>query len=142
MLCAGIPREALAAACDEAVRNMSKWLDLVAVTLIGKTFRPLVVLEDHRGKLSKALSGGNKRKLSVALAFLGNPKVNGDEGCWACSLPLLTSYELGDVNRLCFWTSHPPEWIRMCAASCGRLSSEGVRQETVGETKGCSHLMY
>lgn len=32
-------------------------------------------LKDHRGKLSSTLSGGNKRKLAVAIALLGNPPV-------------------------------------------------------------------
>jgi ABC-type multidrug transport system ATPase subunit len=30
-------------------------------------------LNNHRNKLSETLSGGNKRKLSVALALIGNP---------------------------------------------------------------------
>jgi len=32
-------------------------------------------LEEHRTKLSKALSGGNKRKLQVAICILGNPPI-------------------------------------------------------------------
>jgi len=32
-------------------------------------------LEDHKNKLAGALSGGNKRKLSVAIATLGNPPI-------------------------------------------------------------------
>ena len=32
-------------------------------------------LRDHRNKQSKNLSGGNKRKLSVAIALLGNPPI-------------------------------------------------------------------
>ena len=32
-------------------------------------------LKDHRKKQSKNLSGGNKRKLSVAIALLGNPPI-------------------------------------------------------------------
>ena len=32
-------------------------------------------LKDHRNKLSQTLSGGNKRKLSVAIAMLGNPPI-------------------------------------------------------------------
>ena len=32
-------------------------------------------LEEHRSKLSKALSGGNKRKLSVAICIIGNPPI-------------------------------------------------------------------
>ena len=32
-------------------------------------------LRDHRNKLSQTLSGGNKRKLSVAIAMLGNPPI-------------------------------------------------------------------
>ncbi len=32
-------------------------------------------LEDHRKKLAGALSGGNKRKLSVAICVLGNPPI-------------------------------------------------------------------
>lgn len=32
-------------------------------------------LQDHRSKLAKNLSGGNARKLSVAIALLGSPKV-------------------------------------------------------------------
>lgn len=32
-------------------------------------------LKDHRNKQSQTLSGGNKRKLSVAIALLGNPPI-------------------------------------------------------------------
>jgi ABC-type multidrug transport system ATPase subunit len=32
-------------------------------------------LSDHRKKASGTLSGGNKRKLSVAIATLGNPPI-------------------------------------------------------------------
>mgnify|MGYP003343390025 CR=1 FL=1 len=32
-------------------------------------------LKDHRNKLAGTLSGGNKRKLSVAMALLGNPPI-------------------------------------------------------------------
>ena len=32
-------------------------------------------LTDHRNKLAGTLSGGNKRKLSVAMALLGNPPI-------------------------------------------------------------------
>jgi len=32
-------------------------------------------LEDHRKKPAGTLSGGNKRKLSVALAIIGNPPI-------------------------------------------------------------------
>ena len=32
-------------------------------------------LKDHRDKLAGALSGGNKRKLSVAIAIIGNPPI-------------------------------------------------------------------
>ena len=32
-------------------------------------------LRDHKNKQSKNLSGGNKRKLSVAIALLGNPPI-------------------------------------------------------------------
>lgn len=32
-------------------------------------------LSEHRDKLSGSLSGGNKRKLSVAMALLGNPPI-------------------------------------------------------------------
>lgn len=32
-------------------------------------------LKDHRHKLAGTLSGGNKRKLSVAMALLGNPPI-------------------------------------------------------------------
>jgi len=32
-------------------------------------------LKDHRAKLSGTLSGGNKRKLSVAIATIGNPPI-------------------------------------------------------------------
>lgn len=32
-------------------------------------------LEEHRKKLAGALSGGNKRKLSVAMCVLGNPPI-------------------------------------------------------------------
>ena len=32
-------------------------------------------LEEYESKLSGSLSGGNKRKLSVAMAMIGNPKI-------------------------------------------------------------------
>ena len=32
-------------------------------------------LKDHRKRQSKNLSGGNKRKLSMAIALLGNPPI-------------------------------------------------------------------
>lgn len=32
-------------------------------------------LDEHKDKLAGALSGGNKRKLSVAMATLGNPPI-------------------------------------------------------------------
>ena len=32
-------------------------------------------LKDHRNKLAGTLSGGNKRKLSVGLALIGNPPI-------------------------------------------------------------------
>ena len=32
-------------------------------------------LEKHENSLSGTLSGGNKRKLSAAMSFLGNPSV-------------------------------------------------------------------
>jgi len=32
-------------------------------------------LKDHRHKLAGTLSGGNKRKLSVAMALIGNPPI-------------------------------------------------------------------
>lgn len=32
-------------------------------------------LQDHRKKASGTLSGGNKRKLSVAIAIVGNPPI-------------------------------------------------------------------
>jgi ABC-type multidrug transport system ATPase subunit len=32
-------------------------------------------LEEHRKKPAGTLSGGNKRKLSVAMAILGNPPI-------------------------------------------------------------------
>ena len=39
-----------------------------------KTIRNLN-LKDHRHKLAGNLSGGNKRKLSVAMALIGNPPI-------------------------------------------------------------------
>jgi ATP-binding cassette, subfamily A (ABC1), member 3 len=32
-------------------------------------------LQEHRGKMVKELSGGNKRKLAVAIAFMGNSRI-------------------------------------------------------------------
>lgn len=32
-------------------------------------------LEEHKNKTEKQLSGGNKRKLAVAIAFTGNPRI-------------------------------------------------------------------
>jgi ATP-binding cassette subfamily A (ABC1) protein 3 len=32
-------------------------------------------LDEHRKKLAGDLSGGNKRKLSVAMAIIGNPPI-------------------------------------------------------------------
>ena len=42
--------------------------------VIEKAIRDLN-LKDHRNKLAGTLSGGNKRKLSVAMALIGNPPV-------------------------------------------------------------------
>jgi len=42
--------------------------------MIEKTIKDLG-LEIHRNKQSGTLSGGNKRKLSVAIAIIGNPSV-------------------------------------------------------------------
>ena len=42
--------------------------------VIEKAIRDLN-LKDHRHKLAGTLSGGNKRKLSVAMALIGNPPV-------------------------------------------------------------------
>lgn len=38
-------------------------------------------LREHADKRSKQLSGGNKRKLSVSMAFIGNPKVRPLKEC-------------------------------------------------------------
>lgn len=43
-------------------------------TLIEQTIDKMN-LKEHRTKLAGALSGGNKRKLSVAMATLGNPPI-------------------------------------------------------------------
>lgn len=42
--------------------------------VIEKAIRTLN-LKDHRDKLAGTLSGGNKRKLSVAMALIGNPPI-------------------------------------------------------------------
>ena len=42
--------------------------------MIEKAIRDLN-LKDHRNKLAGTLSGGNKRKLSVAMALIGNPPI-------------------------------------------------------------------
>lgn len=51
----GIPLEKREALINQTIENMN--------------------LKDHRKKLAGALSGGNKRKLSVAMATLGNPPI-------------------------------------------------------------------
>ena len=43
-------------------------------SVVEKAIRDLN-LKDHRHKLAGTLSGGNKRKLSVAMALLGNPPI-------------------------------------------------------------------
>ena len=43
-------------------------------SVIEKAIRDLN-LKDHRKKLAGTLSGGNKRKLSVAMALIGNPPI-------------------------------------------------------------------
>ena len=35
----------------------------------------MLSLNEHRKKLAMALSGGNKRKLQVAIAIIGNPPI-------------------------------------------------------------------
>ena len=42
--------------------------------VIGKAIRDLN-LKDHKNKLAGTLSGGNKRKLQVAMALIGNPPI-------------------------------------------------------------------
>ena len=43
-------------------------------SVVEKAIRDLN-LKDHRNKLAGTLSGGNKRKLSVAMALIGNPPI-------------------------------------------------------------------
>jgi len=42
--------------------------------VVDKAIRDLN-LKDHKKKLAGTLSGGNKRKLSVAMAIMGNPPI-------------------------------------------------------------------
>lgn len=51
----GIPKDLREKIIEEAIKNLG--------------------LNEHRDKLSKNLSGGNKRKLCVAIALLGNPSI-------------------------------------------------------------------
>lgn len=51
----GIPKERRAELCDRAIKQLD--------------------LESHRKKMAGTLSGGNKRKLSVALAVVGSPPI-------------------------------------------------------------------
>ena len=44
------------------------------VAMVEKSIEALN-LKDHRNKQSKNLSGGNKRKLQVSIALLGNPPI-------------------------------------------------------------------
>ena len=70
-------------------------------------------------------SGGNKRKLNVALALIGRPKVK-----QLFYPPLiyifhdrLVSFDILLVRRLCSWTSLPPVWTLQPEERCGRLST-------------------
>jgi ABC-type transport system involved in cytochrome c biogenesis ATPase subunit len=105
-----------------------------------------VGLAEKRNALTATLSGGQKRKLSVVLAFMGRPKVSphpplcrplltslSHSHCVAYSvshcdrtvssspsLPLCLSLTLSlshtRLSRWCFWTSPPPAWTRTHAA--------------------------
>lgn len=90
-----------------------------------------VGLEEKLGATAGALSGGQRRKLSVALAFVGNPSgelglgANGLE-CLSLSQPCLPSSQLrpveaplfnlstkvgvGSVTQSSFWTSPAAGW--------------------------------
>lgn len=45
------------------------------LTTIISEYEQLMELQQHKDKLVRELSGGNQRKLSIALAFLGNPRI-------------------------------------------------------------------
>ena len=80
----GVPSEALRASIDELLASLH--------------------LEDKRHVLSSKLSGGMKRKLSVAMAFCGNPKII-----------ILVSFEFATVSNLLSLcrTNPPPGKIRL-----------------------------
>ncbi len=45
------------------------------VPMIVNRFLDMLMLSEHSNKLASIYSGGNKRKLALAIALIGNPKI-------------------------------------------------------------------
>lgn len=73
-------------------------------------------LQSHRSKRSETYSGGTKRKLSVALALIGNPRARLLYFFFSLSFLSSSTY---DLIRSCSLMSPPPEWIPSCDDNYG-----------------------
>ena len=88
----------------------------IPASMLQKRIDKLIVevgLEFYAHKPCGTYSGGNKRKLSLAVAMIGDPKVLFlDEVCYRCKL--VSGY------YYFFLKSHPLVWIQKPDVKCGR----------------------
>lgn len=104
--CRGIPSNEIAQTVDEAIRNLN--------------------LEVHADKLCGSYSGGNKRKLSTAIALVGNPEVlfldeptaGMDPGARRFLWTVLADLIAANIGTSIVLTTHSME---ECEALCNRL---------------------
>jgi len=100
----GVPREAMATEVDALVHDVG--------------------LADKRNALTMTLSGGQKRKLSVVLAFMGRPKVvfldeptsGMDPHSRRMTWDIIRKYKSG---RAIVLTTHFMDEVCVCVCACG-----------------------
>jgi ABC-type multidrug transport system ATPase subunit len=79
----------------------------------------------YADKPSYTYSGGNKRKLSTAIALIGDPEVRVATRCAPCAFgERLSPARLLGMLRLCTWMSRARAWIPPRGVSCGRCWSK------------------
>lgn len=76
-----------------------------------KTLRD-IDLSDKANASAKHLSGGQKRKLSIGIAVIGDPKVFCD---------ILSYQQYNSYFRSSFWTNLPLELILILGDICGQF---------------------
>jgi len=68
-----------------------------------------LTLKEYAHRVSGTYSGGNKRKLSVAIALIGVWIVAQVCRHWMCVY--IRTVFIQAIQRLCFWTSQVQEWV-------------------------------